>query len=336
MARSRFVVARMIALSVLVCGPALVASAASAQDGAGYPVEIENCGRTLRFEEPPRRAVLSYHPVAEMFVGLGLADHAVGRAGFSGEPPLLPEQAEDFAKIPVVSDSVYPPPREQLLALRPDFLLAYGDFDHGAGSAQGLATLEQLERAGVRVYSVTCPDPTGNYAGESLEATYRSILDLGRIFGVEDRARERVEQMRQQIADVRARVEGLPPVEVIMYAGGEGPLDLSGGVGINNELLEAAGGANLFSEEGLYFQASLEAVAEEDPEAFVIFGDLAGPNGELEATEASDFLFETFPNMRASQDRRVVLTAFVYTAPGWRNAQTVEDLARQLHPEAFE
>jgi iron complex transport system substrate-binding protein len=39
--------------------------------------------------------------------------------------------------------------------------------------------------------------------------------------------------------------------------------------------------------------------------------------------------------MQASTDRRYAVTDYTFTAPGWRNAQTVEDLARQLHPDAF-
>jgi len=332
------------ALSLAACGGTQTAAPVAGPPGAapaGYPVTIENCGRTLTFEAPPNRAVLSYHPIAEMFVGLGLADRAVGRAGYQGafpEPSVLPEQAADFATIPVVSDELYPPPREQLLALRPDFLLAYGDFDYGGEheGADGLATLEELDQAGVQVYSVTCPDPTGNYAGETLDAGYRSILDLGTIFGVRDRAEQRVQQMREQIADVQQRVADQPPVDVIMYSGGTGPLDLAGGVGINSELLEAAGGRNLFDEEGLYFQASLEAVAAKNADAFVIFADASTPEGELDTSAAADFLFKTFPRMQASRDRRIVETAFEYTTPGWRNADTVEDLARQLHPTAFQ
>ncbi|MGH3927503.1 MAG: hypothetical protein ACRDTJ_00445 [Pseudonocardiaceae bacterium] len=40
--------------------------------------------------------------------------------------------------------------------------------------------------------------------------------------------------------------------------------------------------------------------------------------------------------MKASQDRRFAVTDYVFTSPGWRVAQTVEDLARHLHPEALQ
>lgn len=148
---------RASASLLLLASLALAAptSGASAQAGGdSYPVTIDNCGHTLTFDETPSRAVLPYQPIAEMFVGLGLADRAVGKVGYRGgleeASAVLPEQAEDFAGIPDVSDTSFPPPKEQMLALRPDFLLAYGNFDYGGehAGAEGLATREELETAG--------------------------------------------------------------------------------------------------------------------------------------------------------------------------------------------
>lgn len=110
---SRFAYAGSIVVFCLVLAACAGAGGASTSTGGGaradgFPVTIQNCGRTLTFDQPPSRAVLAYHPIAEMFVGLGLADRAIGRVGFSGamtEPPILPEQAADFARIPVVSDN---------------------------------------------------------------------------------------------------------------------------------------------------------------------------------------------------------------------------------------
>jgi iron complex transport system substrate-binding protein len=188
---------------------------------ASYPVTIENCGRTLTFDKAPSRAVLSYHPTAEIFVGLGLADRAVGRAGYQSgghgaatPAPTLPEQAADFKKIPVVSENVYPPTKERMLSLRPDFLLAYGDFDYSGD--QGLASFKQLNAAGIQVYTVQCG------ADAPLSDIYRVISDLGKIFGVTDRAKARIAQMRKQIAEVQAAVAGEPPVRFFAYFGGEG------------------------------------------------------------------------------------------------------------------
>lgn len=94
---------------------------------------------------------------------------------------------------------------------------------------------------------------------------------------------------------------------------------------------EAAGGENVFAETNKeYLQVSLEAVAGKQADAFLIFASSKEPG-----TKLAQFLFTTFPNMQASKDRRVIVTDYMFTTPGWRNAQTIEDVARQLHPDAF-
>ena len=322
-------------------GTASPGTAMPSSQGGSYPVQVDNCGRTLTFDKAPSRAVLPYHPMAEIMVGLGLADRAIGRVGYEGaltKPPLLPEQAADFEQIPVVSDGNFPPPKEQMLALRPDFLFAYGDFDYGGEheGAEGLATLEDLDAAGVQVYSVVCPDEAGKFTEETLEVTYRAILDIGTIFGVSERAEQRVAQMKAQIADVEKKVADEPTLKVIAYGGGKGPVSLAGGQTIISQIIDAAGGENVFADRDPFFEASLEAVAAKDADAFLIFADYEEATDKLDATKESEFLFTTFPGMQASRDRRVAVTDYVYTSPGWRVAQTVEDIARQLHPEVFE
>ncbi|MGH8931885.1 MAG: ABC transporter substrate-binding protein [Egibacteraceae bacterium] len=330
----------LASLTLAACGGTPASGALAQAGGDYYPVTIENCGHTLTFDQAPSRAVLSYHPIAEMFVGLGLADRAIGRVGFPGgggltEPPLLPEQAADFAAIPVISDDVYPPSREEMLARRPDFLLAYGYFDYDP--AEGRASIEHLEAVGAQVYSVTCPpEQDGGHEGEKLEDVYRSLLDLGKIFDVSDRAEQRVEQMQKQVADVRAKVAGKPRVKVLFYHFGTGPLIVAGGRGIYAQLLDIAGAENVFADQAeSTAEVSLEEVAVTNPEAFIILGNYEEPTAELNVTTEATFLLETFPNMTATKDRRVIATDYVYTTPGWRSAQTAEDLARQLHPEVF-
>ncbi|MGH3898909.1 MAG: ABC transporter substrate-binding protein [Pseudonocardiaceae bacterium] len=321
-------------------GGGVSTSTGSGASAPGFPVTIQNCGRTLTFDKPPSRVVLPYHPIAEMFVGLGLADRAIGRVGFRGgggltEPPLLAEQAADFAAIPVISPDVYPPSKEEMLALRPDFFLAYGDFDYDP--ADGKASIDDLAAVGTQTYSVICPpEQGGGHATEKLDDVYRSLLDLGTIFGVSDRAEQRVEQMQQQVADVRAKLAGTSRVKVLFYHGGTGPLIVAGGVGIYAQLLDIAGADNVFADQTTNTaQLSLEGVAATNPDVFIVLGNYEEPTAELDVTAEQRFLFETFPNMTATKDRRVIATDYAYTSPGWRSAQTAEDLARQLHPDAF-
>ena len=287
--------------------------------------------------------MLTYHPLLETFVGLGLGECAIGRALGRTEGSqhyVLPPPARMAAaieRIPVVSQNFFPPPREQLLALRPDFLLAYGEHDYG-DTNEGLATLQELEDAGVQAYAVVRPGTkgVGKYDQESLSDTYRTILDLGQIFGVSGLAQRRVARMQRQIDVVRRRLSGRPPVKVLACYPGRGEIEVAGG-GIVSELLAAAGGENVFAAAPCFLDRSTAQVAANPVDAFVIFADAtAARTGTLDGTIHAEFLFDTFPSMPASEQRRAVVTADQYLSPGgWRNASGVELLARRLHPTAF-
>jgi ABC-type Fe3+-hydroxamate transport system substrate-binding protein len=91
----------------------------------------------------------------------------------------------------------------------------------------------------------------------------------------------------------------------------------------------------VFADRDPFFEASLEAVAGKQADAFLIYANAKEATDALDGTHEEQFLFTTFPNTKASKDHRVIVTDYTFTAPGWRLAQTVEDFAHQLHPKAF-
>jgi iron complex transport system substrate-binding protein len=142
--------------------------------------------------------------------------------------------------------------------------------------------------------------------------------------------------MKAQIAEVAQKVRDQPVVKVIAYGGGQGPLNLDGGQAtLTTQIIEAAGGENVFADQKRFFTASLEAVAAKQADVFVIYAYSKDATDTLDGTKEAQFLFTTFPNMQTSKDRRVIVSDYMFTSSGWRNARTVEDFARQLHPDVF-
>lgn len=314
--------------------PARSDAPAKAANTTKYPVTIENCGRKLTFDKAPSRAYVGYHPIAELFISLGLADRAVGRAIFEKNPPILPEQAAAMNSIPVVSETSLPPPREKLLALRPDFLIAYADFDYDG--TEGRATLKQLNAAALDVYTVDCAKG-GLGPDSSIETTYGALRDLGKIFGVSQRAEKVVKQMEDQVAAVQQKIAGKPPVKVLFYISGTGPISVYGGASTDGRIIRL-GGAESVIPSFAGGPLSLEKAAKLPIEAFVITAPQPPREGMKlpDATKEKQFLTKTFPNQQAIKDRRFAITQALYTAYGPRQSQTVEDIARQLYPDAFE
>ncbi len=292
----------------------------------GYPVTVQNCGRTLTFNEPPKRAVTYYQVVLEMMLALGLGSHVVGREGFA-ESPRLPEQESAYQSIHEMTPGPNPPTREQMLATNPDFVFV-GQASYELDSKRGFATREQLESAGANVY-ITEARCTDEHRA-SMADVYQDLRNLGAIFGVAQQAEALITQMRTRIEAVQAKVAGRPPVSVMVYLSGTGPLTIAGGSYF--DLPALAGGHDIFSDRlGHTSQVSPEQVVELNPQVFIIDHYQPGPA----ASEKRDFLFETFPTVQATKDRRSVTVENIEIAPGIRNPDVLERIARVLHGEAF-
>ncbi len=301
---------------------------ASEAPAAGYPVSIENCGRTLSFDRAPSGVLASHQPTLEVLIGLGVADRVIARTGYSGAElaPLPDQDAATLETIPVeqTADN-WLPTKELAITLGPDFVLSGGSYEMEA--AQGYATRDEWDSAGAQTYLLQCSSEQG--AEITVEDTYRTILDLGRIFGVEAAAQKRVEQMRAQITEVQEKVADREPVQVLVVYTTDDP-PLVQGASIEGRVVELAGGQNVLADQPQFFPANDEAIAALDIDAFLVF---PAYSPEVER------LFERYPNLDASRDRRSVTTNYVLTGGGvagaWRIADAVEQLARQLHPEAF-
>ncbi len=339
-ARRSIASAGVILLSVLMAGCAndstgsaggSTSSSAAASDH--YPVTVQNCGRDVTFDKAPSRTFLGYQSAAELFFGLGLGERAIAQVQPVDKP--LSDQAADFESVPDESPDPYVPVgKEQMLNLRPDFLFAYVNSEYGGPDelAPGLATLDDFDSIGANVYALVCPDEDPI----PIDATYRAVEDLGKIFDVESEATATIEDMQARIDEVKRRVEGLEPVPVFYYYGGEGPFGTWGKGSYLDAMIELAGGENVFGDaEGGrrgYLEVSQEKVAATDPAYFLVNGSAMDDNT---VEDRADYLFRTFPELKASQDRAYGVTFDPANTPGWRWVGIVEELARALHPEAF-
>ncbi|GAA1287327.1 ABC transporter substrate-binding protein [Saccharothrix xinjiangensis] len=339
--RARPLAAALFAMSVLVAGCAGSEGASNGGDSANspgssdhYPVTVENCGRQVTFEKAPSRVFLGFQPAAELFFDLGLGERAVAQIKPIDTP--LPEQAADFDRVPDESPDAYVPVgKEEMFGLRPDMLFAYVNSEYGGPEhlAPGLATVEDFQSIGAQVYALVCP-------GENpvqIAFTYRALTDLGRIFDVEDRAKAMIDGMKARIAEVQKRVAGRTPVPVLYYYGGEGPIRTGSRDAFVNEVIGLAGGVNVFGDVGGgrrgFLQVSLEQVAATNPAVFLVG---ASANSDKDLEDRTDYLYRMFPGMQASKDKRFTVTYDSANTPGVRFVDTIERLARTLHPDAFD
>ncbi|MCS0637584.1 ABC transporter substrate-binding protein [Streptomyces sp. LP05-1] len=326
-----------LCLAATACGgpPAPVAKAAA--DAPGYPVTLENCGRTTTFTRPPERVVvMNGASVAEAsaLLALGLGDRVVVNQQSYGRSE-VPGRAAALKRLPtgdVTPNEAADIPRETMLGLRPDLVLSTTSY--GFDARNGFATRDDLTAAGAQSYVSPqgCDQDTSRM---TVEDSYRLLRDLGKIFGVEDRAEKLVAASRARIAAVSAKVSGekKPNVMVVFSRMTMGANDFSSVAanGIWNDILARAGGRNAFAgaTTATFADLSKEKVAAEPVDALVVIS-YNDPAPEAYARE----LLKEFPQWPAAKNKRfLVLSDSIYLGPS--NDLAVAALARTLHPDAF-
>jgi ABC-type Fe3+-hydroxamate transport system substrate-binding protein len=242
--RIRGAAALLAALASAACRPA-DAPPERADPADSAVVVVDAAGRSVRFEEPPRRIVSLIPAVTAMLLALDARAELVGRTDFDTLPAVR--------DLPSVGNGLLPD-LERLLTLRPDLVIRF----HGM---QDPVTGPGLDARGIPHLGVR-PDRI---------ADVREILLLvGRVTRREARARELAAQLDREVADVRARVSGRAPVRAAYVLGGDPPY-VAGPGPFLAELLDIAGAENVFADlDQLYAPVSVEEVLVRAPDVLVV------------------------------------------------------------------
>ena len=283
---------------------------------------VQSCNRTVTFENPPERAISNDVNLTEMMLVLGLADHMVGYTGISGWKTLDAEMRSGVKELPELSAKY--PTKEVLVGADADFFFAGWNYGMKVG---GEVTPETLTPFGIKVYELTesCSHIMDKDKA-SLKDMYADILNLGKIFGVEGRAKALVAEYKSELknfkANLKTRDEGL---RVFVYDSGEDAPFTAGRFAMPTALIEAAGGHNIMDDfNKSWGSVTWEEVVERDPQVVVIVN-----YGDVTAEQKRDYMMSNpaFKNIAAVKNDRFVTLEYVEATPGPRNIQAVQNLA---------
>ena len=319
------IMAFALCLSLLL--PAFAGSAMAEDE----PVVIENMGRTTTYEEAPETVVALSYSIAEIMVALGLEDKIVAIAPSMYILDQVSEEYRDtVGSFPVLEGSYGVPTLETVLDTGAEFV--FGDAYSSYASSVG--TADDFEAAGVKVYGTE-----GTYVADAtFENIYNDILNIGKIFRVEERAEELVAQLREREAAVEASVAGLEPVRVFYFdsdTGGGVDMSTVGDTGLQSLMLEMAGAENIFGDvAGQFVAVSWEDVVDRDPE-YIIICDYYGEGyadekiAKLKANPAT-------MDMDAVVNDRFIIVPGLAMFPSLECMDAVELIAVGLHPDTAE
>lgn len=258
--------------------------------------------------QQPQRIISLVPAVTEMLFALGAGDRVVGVGSFDKFPP----EVEKLPKVGALLD----PDLERILSLRPDLVVVYG-------SQADLRA--QLDRARVPMFI---------YSHAELADVTKTIRSLGERVGAPERAGILAREIERRIAAVRTRVAGKPRPRTLIVFGRERlalrGIYASGGYGFVHDMVEAAGGDNIFGDINQQsVQASAELILARRPD--VILELRADPlDPDTEARERA--VWNALSSVPAVRSGRVHIIADPRTViPGPRVAEGVEVIARVLH-----
>lgn len=292
-------------------------SASGEEHGTGaYPIVVENYGRKITISKRPEKVLTLGPNCTELFAALGLEDLVIGRSLVNHSRGPLEEYAQAVESIPQLNYGSAT--REAILTSGADFIYAL-DWEI---SDQG-CNLEEAAQYGITVYVNTAAN---------LEEQYQEILDMGKIFGVEEKAKEFVEDQKSRIQAVQDSLEGKEPVEVLVYDSGKEGVFTCSGSNFESLLIGLAGGHNIFDDlsDQQWVTVSFEEVLARNPDVILIH-DYDSPSVEEKIAEIKSN--PTLAQLDCVKNERFATITLESVLPGNRMAYAVEQMAEDFYKE---
>lgn len=314
-----------------------VPAAAEPKAGDGhYPVSIRyyDYARNhveMVFEKAPERVLTYSLNSVENMIALGLEDKIIMAMSVSPEE-ILPKYREAFDRIQATSEEFLS--KEDVLALQPDFILAwYSSFDD-----KRLGDVPFWNERGIKTYmaynSACAKDEDYEYVtNDYIEREYLDILNLGKIFHVEDRAEALVAEMRATVAKGQEYASKAEPKNIVIIEDEGDGFRIYGEDTIGGQIA-AAVGANLLAKTRKE-RKSAEDLVVLNPD--YVFGVHFGPDSASLNDKNCLDCFQKNPalqNISAYKNDNLIPTdlTMVY-APGVRILESFQFFIDNLYPE---
>lgn len=300
--------ARILGVLVLVV---LVVTACSSGGGSSGQSTIEltdQLGRVVKLDKEPQRIVSLAPQNTEILFALGLGDKVVGVTTYCNFPPEAQEKPKigGFSTVDV----------EKVVSQSPDLVLA--------APIHEKEILPQLESHGLKVLALT---------PKTLSEVTQAIELVGKATGTEPEARRVVENMEARMATVARLVAGLsaegrPRVFYLLW---HDPLMTAGGDTMQGQLIDLAGGKNIFDDLSKYPTVGLEVLLERQPQVIIVgTGHGSAQDSPLEWAKTEPRLKNTEALI---QEKVFAIDADLTSRPGPRAVDALEEMLRLIHPE---
>jgi len=264
---------------------------------------MDDRGKKIGFPDYPQRIVSLGSSFTEIIIALNEGDRLVGvdYSGYSLDG--LPESVVNLEKTSPLS-------METLMDLEPDCVIIWNFRMY-----QDL--IADMEKRGLKVVALY---------PKSVNDTLSTMERIGKILGTD--ASSLVDELQARVNAVLEKTNDLPDEErkkvflVLASYGGQ----TAGNRTISNELIEMAGGRNIFGDKVGNFKPYKEEVLKREPDVIVVENSPLGDNKYF------NDLYGDTEIVNPDQIYRID-SGMLTTSP--RLVEALEQLAKWLHPELF-
>lgn len=278
---------------------------------------IDDVGRNVTITSYPPERIVSLAPsCTEILFALGLGDKVVGVDTYSDYPSEVPERVEN-GNLTIVG-SFADISMETVVGLEPDLIVATGGVQR--------VVVENLEGLGQPVI-VLYPN--------KFDGVLADISLVGKVTGQTDEAEAIVTDMQNRAQEIAEKVQSASRPRVYVEVSFNGGFWSFGADAYASELIEMAGGVNVFSNvSGGHISVSSEQVIGANPEIIIVSkGAMATAAGLTPDTIRGRSAWKDISAVKNNQIYQIEETTIVRGVP--RLIEGLEDFAEIIHPELF-
>ena len=319
---TKYVIATVVIITIIAVAAFIYVSnqGPTAEELEALQNLVDDTGYVTKMDAFPNKIISLAPSTTEILFALGLDEKVVAVSNYCDYPYNFSAwfEAGNMTTIGDFND----PNLEVIYDLEPDLIIATGGVQ--------VPIIDTLRNLDLKVLVL---NPA------SIDGVLQNIELVGNATGKTTEANTLIGNINSRIDAVANTVAGATFTPTVYYEVWYDPTSLwtAGSQAWQNELIEKAGGVNIFNDQDLeYFQSSAEAVIERSPDIIILpeegmgFGDPFW--GSLETVKARP----GWDSVSAVQnDRLVTVDSNTIARAGPRVADIIEDLAEAFHPELF-
>lgn len=266
-----------------------------------------NYGHEVIIAEIPQKIVTLGPNCTELMIALGLENLIIGNTLNNHSRGALEEYKEAYEAIPEINYGSAT--REAVVTSGADFI--YGiDWEFGDSGLD----INELNQFGITVYM---------NSATTFEEIYQEIEDLGKIFDVEDKATEFINNQESRIEAIEVSIKNKEPIKVLVYDSGNDGVFTASGSNFESLLIEKAGGINIFNDitNKQWITVSYEEIIQRNPDVIIIH-DYDSPSVEEKINQIK--ANPALSTLDCVKNNKFVVISLESVLPGSRMAYSVE------------